>query len=40
MIDMDKELKKLYKDAMFFHLLREGCAVTKAKSKVRKIFDN
>ena len=40
MIDVDKELKKLYKDAMYLHLLREGCDSKHAKLKVEHAFDN
>ncbi len=40
MIDMEKELKKLYKDAMYCHLLREGYDNKHAKLKVEQIFDN
>jgi len=39
MVNMDKELKKLYKDAMYYHLLRDGCNERKAKLKVGQIFD-
>ncbi len=38
MIDVDKELKKLYKDAMYCHLLREGYKSKKAKLEVGKRF--
>ena len=37
---MDKELKKLYKDAMYCHLLREGYDNKHAKLKVGQMFDN
>jgi len=40
MIDMEKELKKLYKDAMYCHLLHEGYDNKYAKLKVEQIFDN
>ena len=40
MIDVDKELKKLYKDAMYNHLLREGYKIKQAKLEVGKIFSN
>ena len=40
MIDVDKELKKLYKDAMYCQLLREGYKNKQAKLKVGQVFDN
>ena len=40
MIDVDKELKKLYKDAMYYHLLRKGYKGKQAKLKAGKVFDN
>ena len=40
MVDIEKELKKLYKDAMYSHLLREGYKSKQAKLKVGRIFDN
>ena len=39
MIDVEKELKKLYKDAMYLHLLRKGYKSKQAKLEVEKIFD-
>ena len=40
MIDVEKELKKLYKDAMYCHLLHEGYDTKHAKLKLGQIFDN
>jgi len=40
MIDMEQKLKKLYKDAMYCHLLREGYKGKQAKLKVGRIFGN
>ena len=40
MIDVEKELNKLYKEAMYLHLLREGYKSKQAKLKVETIFDN
>ena len=40
MIDVEKELKKLYKDTMYLHLLCEGYKSKQAKLEVGKIFDN
>ena len=40
MIDNEKALKKLYKDAMYCHLLREGYEVSQARLKIEMVFDN
>ena len=38
MKDVSKELMILYKDALYFHYLREGYTMQKAKFEVKKIF--
>ena len=40
MTDVKKEVKKLYKDALYFHLMRDGYATKQAKLEIKKIFDN
>ena len=40
MNDNEKALKKLYKDAMYCHLLREGCKSNQARLKIGMVFDN
>ena len=40
MINIDKELKKLYKDAMYNHLIREGLTSKQAKIKIDNVFDS
>ena len=40
MIDVEKELKKLFKDAMYHHLLHEGCTIEHAKQTVEMVFNN
>jgi hypothetical protein len=37
MIDKDKEVKKLYRDAAYFHLLNQECTKIKAKIWVRRL---
>ena len=33
-----KQIKRLYMDAMYYHLLREGCGKVHAKIEVRRKF--
>lgn len=40
MISIEKEIKKLYRDAMFNHLMRKGYSEKEAETKVKSIFDN
>ena len=40
MISVTKELKTLYKDAMFFHLIHNGFKESKAKIIVERIFND
>jgi len=37
MINTEKEIKKLYKDAIYCHLRRGGYTIKKAKKKAEKI---
>jgi hypothetical protein len=34
----DKALRKLYRDAMYYHLIRQRYPVVRAKIKVRLLF--
>ena len=38
MIDIEDGVKKLYKDALYFHLIRNGYSTKKANEKIKKIF--
>lgn len=38
MMNVKKELKKLYMDALYYHLVRQGCNRFEAKLKVRRIL--
>ena len=38
MIKMTAEQKKLYTDALYYHLVRQGCNSIQAKLKVRRIL--
>ena len=38
MKDVNKELKMLYKDALYFHYMSKGCHSIKAKYEVKKLF--
>ena len=40
MIDIKKEVKKLYKDAMCFHLIHSGYSFNQAEFMVERIFRN
>jgi len=40
MNDVNKELKTLYKDAVYFHYLRNGYTGRKARYEVKQIFGN
>jgi len=40
LIDVNSEIKKLYQDAMYFHLIHQGYTDRKAKSIVKKAFSN
>jgi hypothetical protein len=35
MIDKDEEIKKLYRDAVYYHLVRQGCTKMEANVLVR-----
>jgi hypothetical protein len=37
MIDKDEEIKKLYRDAIYYHLLRQGCTKMEATVWVRQL---
>jgi hypothetical protein len=38
MIDIKKEEKKLYKDAMYFHLIHNGYSLRKAQFIIKRLF--
>ena len=38
MINIKKEKKELYKDAMYFHLIHNGYSFNKAEFIVKRIF--
>ncbi|MEM4259007.1 MAG: hypothetical protein QXL17_07670 [Candidatus Thermoplasmatota archaeon] len=40
MINLNEELKKLYCDAFYFALLRQGYAFQEAQEKAQKIFNS
>jgi len=40
MIAIKDEVKKLYKDAMYIHLIREGYSNRKAKKLMKQVFGN
>jgi len=39
MIDVKKEKKKLYEDAIYFHLIHNGYSFNKAKFLIERIFN-
>lgn len=36
--DREDEIKQLYKDAMYYHLLKNGRSTRQAKKEIRNIF--
>ena len=40
MIDTKDEIIRLYKDALYIHLIRKGYSIRKAKNQLKQIFDN
>ena len=38
MKDVNKEIKTLYKDAVYFHYLSDGYTIRQAKCEAKKIF--
>jgi hypothetical protein len=38
MIETKEEIKQLYKDAVYIHLLREGYTIQQARSHVERVF--
>ena len=40
MINIKNEVKKLYKDAMYFHLINSGYSSYRAEFMVERLFSN
>lgn len=40
MVTNEENIKKLYKDAMYLHLIREGESINSAKIKIKSLFEN
>jgi hypothetical protein len=38
-MNLEKEIKKLYKDAAYYHLLRQGCTKLGAKVQVFRLYE-
>ncbi len=40
MVNVEKQIKQLYKDAMYVHLIRNGYSNRQAKTQIKNFFAN